>query len=498
LTHLHKPRTLATLGYSLTAPPGDDGGSPEESVVTLRRVRLVTSTSFARPFLPLALVGAVIWPSALSAGSAQDPPQYEITDLGVLDSNVPAAVPKSLNIADQVVGYSSVVTPAGSGEPRAFLYTADAGMREIVPLSLRNYAHGINARGDVVGSRSPKDFVAPVQAFLYTSSDEVVSGLPGVPGPSEALAVNKGGQIVGYAGGSYPFLTGARAFLWSDTGVIDIHAGLPTVAKHSVATALNAAGAVVGWYYVGERQDSSGGPDYRAFMRDASGGLTVLPSPDGWGTQAVAVNAAGQIAGTATAAYPQSRAMLWEANGTFKDLGSLGTGTRSSAWGLNADGVVVGEAWTGGWSGTSLRFPIYHAFIYRGGTMKDLNNLIPPGYELRTATAINDKGQIVAHGNGPLGSGRAFLLTPVLSPVIASLITTVESFQLPKGIENSFVVKLEHALAALDAGDTATACAELQAFVNHAEAQSGKKITVAQATQIIAEAQAIRAALGCS
>ena len=133
--------------------------------------------------------------------------------------------------------------------------------------------------------------------------------------------------------------------------------------------------------------------------------------------------------------------------------------------------------------------------------MEDLNDLIiEEGYELLEAMGINDRGQIVANGSGPLGYRRAFLLTPVLSPpeAIASLITWVEGFGLPAGIENSFVVKLEHALASLQAGNTGAACGELQAFVNHAQAQSGKKLTVAQANQIIAEAQAIRAALGCS
>jgi probable HAF family extracellular repeat protein len=459
----------------------------------------MTSTSFARTFLPLALAGGVLWPSVVSA---QGPPKYEITDLGVLDPNAPEALPRSLNYAGEVVGSSYEVVPAGSSELRAFLYTTDTGIREIVPQSYRNLAYGINSRGDVVGSRSPKDFIGPLQAFLYTPSNAKVhtltlTGVAEPSEPSEALAVNDAGQVVGYAGEGYYW--DARAFLWSDTGVINIHASLPTEAKTSFATAINEAGAVVGWYYKGERPDSSGGPDFRAFMRDASGGLRVLPSPDGWGTQAVAVNASGQIAGTATATYPKSRAMLWEANGTFKDLGSLGTGTRSSAWGLNSGGVVVGEAWNGQFlRGPGAVFPIYHAFVYRGGTMEDLNNLIPPGYELRTATAINDKGQIVAQGDGPLGYRHAFLLTPVLSEAIASLITSIEGFQLPKGIENSFVVKLEHALASLQAGNTGAACGELQAFVNHAQAQSGKKLTVAQASQIIAEAQAIRAALGCS
>ena len=81
---------------------------------------------------------------------------------------------------------------------------------------------------------------------------------------------------------------------------------------------------------------------------------------------------------------------------------------------------------------------------------------------------------------------------------VAGLIQIVQGFGLPKGIEKSFVEKLEHALASLQKGNVGAACAELRAFVNHAQAQSGRQLTVAQATQIIAEAQAIRTALGCS
>jgi hypothetical protein len=81
---------------------------------------------------------------------------------------------------------------------------------------------------------------------------------------------------------------------------------------------------------------------------------------------------------------------------------------------------------------------------------------------------------------------------------IAGLIEIVMGFGLPKGTENSFLTKLEHALAALQAGNLAAACGDLQAFINHAQAQSGKKLTVEQASLIIAEAEAIRAALGCS
>jgi hypothetical protein len=109
--------------------------------------------------------------------------------------------------------------------------------------------------------------------------------------------------------------------------------------------------------------------------------------------------------------------------------------------------------------------------------------------------------QIVANGHGPATGKeyRAFLLTPVLSPAeeIDQIITTIE-YQLPKGIANSFITKLEHARAALEAGDTGTACAELQASINHARAQSGKKLTVEQAAALVAEVEAFRAKLGCS
>ena len=84
---------------------------------------------------------------------------------------------------------------------------------------------------------------------------------------------------------------------------------------------------------------------------------------------------------------------------------------------------------------------------------------------------------------------------------VAGLIQIVRSFGLPKRTEKKLVDKLEHALASLQAGNVGAACAELQAFVKRAEAESGKKhkkLTVAQASQIIAEAQAIRTALGCS
>jgi Tol biopolymer transport system component len=89
---------------------------------------------------------------------------------------------------------------------------------------------------------------------------------------------------------------------------------------------------------------------------------------------------------------------------------------------------------------------------------------------------------------------------PVKTPAerIAALDALVRSFNLHHGAANSLTVKLRDALNALEVGNTAAACVKLADFANHTRAQAGKKLTVAQATQLIDEANSIRAALGCS
>ncbi|HZH91002.1 MAG TPA: hypothetical protein VEX70_10355 [Pyrinomonadaceae bacterium] len=89
---------------------------------------------------------------------------------------------------------------------------------------------------------------------------------------------------------------------------------------------------------------------------------------------------------------------------------------------------------------------------------------------------------------------------PVKTPAerIGDLAALVRGYNLHHGMTNSLTVKLRDALNALNAGNTAAACAKLADFVNHTRAQSGKKLTAAQATELIDEANSIRAALGCS
>ena len=89
----------------------------------------------------------------------------------------------------------------------------------------------------------------------------------------------------------------------------------------------------------------------------------------------------------------------------LKDLG-LFAGPYSTTWGLgiNDSGVVVGR---------STFQSTYHAFVYGGGQIKDLNKLIPAtsGWVLVEANGINNAGQIVGAGMHK-GLEHAFRLTP--------------------------------------------------------------------------------------
>ena len=72
---------------------------------------------------------------------------------------------------------------------------------------------------------------------------------------------------------------------------------------------------------------------------------------------------------------------------------------------------------------------------------------------------------------------------------------------IPTGSANSFAVKLDDAIASLNAGDTAGACMDLQDFINEVNAQTQppktKLLTPARAQSLINRAQQIKALIAC-
>ncbi len=116
-----------------------------------------------------------------------------------------------------------------------------------------------------------------------------------------------------------------------------------------------------------------------------------------------AINNAGHIVGAALTARQNVQAFV--SNGHKRDLGTLG-GVFSAAHGINNAGQIVGGSLTGG-------NEHFHAFLFTGNAMYDLNELIGDSdrWELVQAVGINDQGQII--GVGLLeGEDHVFLLHP--------------------------------------------------------------------------------------
>jgi probable HAF family extracellular repeat protein len=207
-------------------------------------------------------------------------------------------------------------------------------------------------------------------------------------------AVNDSGQAVGWA---YNASMVSRAFLYSGGVMQDLNSLAPNLPPGVIlaeAHGINNAGQVVG-------------RGRTAFLYDgAYHDLGTLPAPYNEGSCAYAVNSSGQVAGDSTGTsggYPRYHAFLYT-NGEMQDLGTLPGGLDSRAYGVNDRGQVVGYST----SATGVR-----AFLYRGGVMYDLNDLVlnlPAGVVLAGAYGINDRGQIIAMSDG---SPHGYLLTPV-------------------------------------------------------------------------------------
>jgi Tol biopolymer transport system component len=144
----------------------------------------------------------------------------------------------------------------------------------------------------------------------------------------------------------------------------------------------------------------------------------------------------------------------------------------------------------------------YDIFVYdiRTGQLSRVTNTIGIDETLSEISVCGGAGRIVYSipGDGSFDVyAVSFSVPSVTEDQIDDLIALVGSFNLPPGTANSLVTKLQSALTAIDSSDTATACSLLTDFTNECAAQSGKKLTTAQANQLINSANAIKTNLGC-
>lgn len=245
---------------------------------------------------------------------------------------------------------------------------------------------------------------------------DLQTSMPGTTTSSSAFGLNDAGEAVGWY--QYTNTTTVNsAFLNSGGSHYDIGAGLNT----PVAQDINNADQVTG--------DYKGGSNYLSFIWtdadhdnvvDAGEMKSSIGHLGGSVTRAQALNNEGQVVGYSQETFPGPyRAFIWEDDGsTLGDMTPLGvldtswSGARSYAYDINNHSQVVGSAST-----TSNDA----GFVWRDGTITDLNTLIDPstGFYVWSAEAINDKGWIV--GNGYYTSSSSNRMLFILKPTGASM-----------------------------------------------------------------------------
>ena len=366
-----------------------------------------------RHALALALVAAVALVSN-PALTATEPaaPQYTIEDLGDFGPDMYPHV-TGINRHGDVVGWVQSTTDLW--QVRAWRRMHDAAGIEILRGD-RAWAMAINDAGVVVGFEALRDGTSTSFQYSDALGFRQIDALNGLQ--SAVASINNAGDVAGvYLASS----DGApRAFRTVGTTLEDL--GVFHNGSGSWALAMNDAAQVTGYSF-------GGGWSFRMAFRYTTGvGLQNLGTLGGSDSEGNAINARGQVAGTAVTGFtplPRFHAFRYTDGVEMQDVAPHLLASNGLA--LNNAGDVVGRA---------LFVPdvfagpqdIYEAFLYTdaGGTV-NLNDLIDrsSGWILRMATGINDSGHIV--GIGELnGQRRAFKLTkdiepPVITTAAASL-----------------------------------------------------------------------------
>ena len=317
--------------------------------------------------LAVALTAAAGLSALAAATPASAATTYTITDLGSLGDGITHGL--AINASGQVTGDSVLA-------------------KEVtVPCPPQQYG-------------GPKTcFTHPDHAFLWSSGTMTDLGTLGKGLDSQGVAINDSGQVVGGSSGSFP----GNPFESNGNGK-----GMTALRSTTLAQArgINDSGQVAGecgWVVAPELNACVVSNGTATNLPDCANGIAVAINNNGeavgqcgdnnalglvWtndtptalatlgGTAATptAINNLGQVVGTSATSTGSVDGALWS-NGTVTDLGS-------NFWpaAINDSGVIVGRQ-----------------FVYSNGTLQDLNNLIPAGsgYQIESATGINDNGQIV-------------------------------------------------------------------------------------------------------
>lgn len=239
--------------------------------------------------------------------------------------------------------------------------------------------------------------------FAWQIGDSELQDLHGLRGKfTHARDVNVGGEIVGYGEGEHGR---DRAIRWHDGSHIWMFEDTFAETGSSLALAINELGDVCGdWRAPGDN-------DRQAFYVEAPFGSTTHPTFIGPGS-AKDLNNWDLVVGVSDGdAFVMVKSLVGHVPMT--SIGTLPAYEHSFATAVNNVGEVIGSASRTVNPGTFGSYVQYTGFIYRAGTMLNLNDLIDDEggtIDITHPTDINDSGQIVTNGSGEM------LWWPVIDP----------------------------------------------------------------------------------
>ncbi len=360
-----------------------------------------------------ASLATMVAPAAEAPES--DKPQYSVTDLGVLGKGNNATA-NDMNSIGWVAGQSNLVP---NGPQHSFLWYGSGPLVDIGTLGGPNSgAGGPNLYGEAaveselaVKDPNNEDFCAfgthlECRGAIWRYGK--LDALPRLPGGhnSNAFGVNNLGQVIG----------------WSETGVRDstCSKGTPSQVLRYEAVKWDADGKMhelrplkgdtvsyaMGINDLGQAVGSSGTCATQGLPPGAVNGLhAVLWEADGtpknlgrfggphhtMSNNASSINDLGDVVGTSEANDGTVHAFLWTKAKGRQDLGTLTPSTFLTVAGCcrtvnNRDEVV----------GFSIDPNGMTAFLWKDGKIRDLNTLIPANSPLQLlgAYSINDVGEI--------------------------------------------------------------------------------------------------------
>jgi len=210
-------------------------------------------------------------------------------DLGVLRSTDNTSLANAINNFGQVVGYST----NSNGDVHAFLWTQAGGMQDLTTLfpkgcPICQEAFGISDSGVVVGEGK-----VPGSSVLYAFYLDLKTGMWKNLGSLDGDTVY-GSVGVAFNSGRIAGTSALVAFVWSRAAGMQSLESMGGPPNQSYAWGMNSSEQIAGSYYVPPSSTV-----IHAFIWSPTDGMKDLGTLGGATSQGYAINALGDVVGTA-------------------------------------------------------------------------------------------------------------------------------------------------------------------------------------------------------